>query len=228
MTMQLCGIAPKQSRASLLNFTNKFFPGAIDFLYVPRAADGTGNAGHAFLNFRSLPHLQHFIAFSPGYNRRVGTIVVANVLELDQALNDFRKSVQDGTNTTDSNWHPVLIDFQGSHRALPNGKGLSANAPTFNSVAVSVDQNRAALKTQVEFYFSEDNLIKDVFLRSRMDKDGWASIELIASFPQVKKFLPSVQDILDLLVTSESVEVDEKGSRMRAKDEKLRNMQIVK
>lgn len=44
--------------------------------------------------------------------------------------------------------------------------------------------------------YSEDNLVKDDFLRSKMDDQGWVSISLIASFPRVSKFLLHIVIIL--------------------------------
>ncbi|PWA96796.1 RNA-binding protein Lupus La [Artemisia annua] len=35
---------------------------------------------------------------------------------------------------------------------------------------------------QIEYYFSDDNLVKDNFLRSHMDEEGWVPVTLIAGF----------------------------------------------
>lgn len=72
---------------------------------------------------------------------------------------------------------------------------------------------------QIEYYFSDANLVKDDFLRSKMDEEGWVPIELIADLPGVKKFIDSVQVtdavqlILYFLSSSTLVEVQDKKLR---------------
>jgi la-related protein 1 len=47
------------------------------------------------------------------------------------------------------------------------------------------DPLRAELLKQIEYYFSDDNLCKDIFLRRHMDDQGWVPLPLIAGFNQV-------------------------------------------
>lgn len=75
---------------------------------------------------------------------------------------------------------------------------------------------RTLLLNQIDYYFSEDNLVKDDFLRSNMDDQGWVSISLIASFPRVSKLTSDVQLILDTLGASTVVEVQ--GDKIRRRD----------
>merc|ERR1712113_1171691 len=106
--------------------------GALDFLYVPQAAGSSRNAGHAFLNFRSLHHLNQFNTLA--YYEGLGTLVNADVPQLEQHLQEFRESINAGINNTDQAWHPMLIDTQGNPRSIPDGKELNADAPPFVSV----------------------------------------------------------------------------------------------
>ncbi|KAK8050404.1 hypothetical protein PG994_012134 [Apiospora phragmitis] len=46
--------------------------------------------------------------------------------------------------------------------------------------------------TQVEYYFSVENLCKDIFLRQRMDSQGYVKLDLIREFKRIKQ---STQDI---------------------------------
>ena len=39
---------------------------------------------------------------------------------------------------------------------------------------------------QVNYYFSEENLLKDEFLRAQMDGEGWVPIPLLASFARLR------------------------------------------
>lgn len=72
-----------------------------------------------------------------------------------------------------------------------------------------------AIIKQIDYYFSDANLVKDEFLRYKMDEHGWVPIELIANFPKVKKLTEDIELILNLLGNSSNVEVQGKKLRRR-------------
>eukprot|EP00928_Gymnodinium_smaydae_P079873 TRINITY_DN63704_c0_g1_i1.p1 TRINITY_DN63704_c0_g1~~TRINITY_DN63704_c0_g1_i1.p1 ORF type:complete len:712 (+),score=146.15 TRINITY_DN63704_c0_g1_i1:61-2196(+) len=84
------------------------------------------------------------------------------------------------------------------------------------------EESRKLLRKQIEFYFSNDNLCKDLYLRSHMTTDGWTPIELVAQFPQVRKFKAAEKDIADVMADSQILDVNSEKSQMRLKDEELR------
>ncbi|KAF2306274.1 hypothetical protein GH714_016179 [Hevea brasiliensis] len=47
-------------------------------------------------------------------------------------------------------------------------------------------QLHSKIVNQIDYYFSNDNLIKDTFLRQNMDDQGWVSIKLIAGFNKLE------------------------------------------
>ncbi|XP_042469959.1 uncharacterized HTH La-type RNA-binding protein C1527.03-like isoform X1 [Zingiber officinale] len=49
------------------------------------------------------------------------------------------------------------------------------------------------------YLFSVDNLCKDIFLRGKMDDQGWAPVSLIATFNMVKRVTTSTAVILNAL-----------------------------
>ncbi|XP_051114671.1 la-related protein 1C isoform X2 [Andrographis paniculata] len=50
------------------------------------------------------------------------------------------------------------------------------------------DPNLATkIVNQIDYYFSNENLVKDTFLRQNMDNEGWVSINLIAGFKKGDK-----------------------------------------
>jgi len=49
-----------------------------------------------------------------------------------------------------------------------------------------------------EYYFSEENLQRDFFLRRKMDKDGWIPASLIASFHRVQQVTHDVNFIVEV------------------------------
>jgi hypothetical protein len=79
----------------------------------------------------------------------------------------------------------------------------------------------AEILKQVEFYFSDANLPRDKFLwtltQSDPKKEGWVSIQQIASFARMQRFGPQ-EAIVDALRTSkELLEVSEDGTCVRRK-----------
>ncbi|VDP89444.1 unnamed protein product [Echinostoma caproni] len=50
---------------------------------------------------------------------------------------------------------------------------------------------------QVEFYFSADNLARDVYLRQQMDQDGWVAVSVIAKFNRVATLSSDLNEILE-------------------------------
>jgi hypothetical protein len=65
--------------------------------------------------------------------------------------------------------------IQMSHEASTNQRTSSAAKPL-------------SLQSQIEFYFSDENLANDTYLRSKMDAIGCCSVELIAGFKRVVDF----------------------------------------
>ncbi|KAJ4898875.1 La-related protein 1C [Raphanus sativus] len=69
------------------------------------------------------------------------------------------------------------------------------------------------LQKQIHYYFSEENLIKDMYLRRQMDDQGFVPLPVIAVFNKVAELTDSVQQIADALQGSPVVEVQ--GDRIR-------------
>lgn len=85
------------------------------------------------------------------------------------------------------------------------------------SYVISPDEIKLALRTQIEYYFSEENLQRDFFLRRKMDKDGFLPISLIASFHRVQALTQDVTLVVDALVNSTTVEMVD-GIKVRTRN----------
>eukprot|EP00933_Yihiella_yeosuensis_P031598 TRINITY_DN25177_c0_g1_i1.p1 TRINITY_DN25177_c0_g1~~TRINITY_DN25177_c0_g1_i1.p1 ORF type:complete len:665 (+),score=165.69 TRINITY_DN25177_c0_g1_i1:62-2056(+) len=62
-------------------------------------------------------------------------------------------------------------------------------------------------RRQIEYYFSLTNLCYDVFLRSRMDEDGWVRLAEILEFPRMQRLGLDVMNVAKSLTGSNTVEV---------------------
>ncbi|CAM2709958.1 unnamed protein product [Rotaria socialis] len=83
---------------------------------------------------------------------------------------------------------------------------------------LSPEQLREKLRKQLEYYFSKENMIHDIYLQSQMDADSYVPISLIANFKLVKHLTHDLQLIIDVLKESPSIEVDAAEKRVRSSD----------
>ncbi|XP_072307626.1 la-related protein 4 isoform X2 [Eucyclogobius newberryi] len=74
---------------------------------------------------------------------------------------------------------------------------------------------RESLKKQLEFYFSRENLSKDLYLISQMDSDQFVPIWTVACMEDIKSLTSDLELIVDVLKTSPLVQVDESGEKVR-------------
>lgn len=80
----------------------------------------------------------------------------------------------------------------------------------------------AIVAKQIEYYFSPDNLCKDIYLRKHMDIQGWVPVSLIKEFNRVKQWTSTIgfnhgQFILDSVRASTIVEVQ--GDKIRKRND---------
>ncbi|XP_044506767.1 la-related protein 1C-like [Mangifera indica] len=78
----------------------------------------------------------------------------------------------------------------------------------------------SSIVKQIDYYFSNENLIRDTYLRQNMDDQGWVPITLIAGFRKVSLLTNSIQLILDALRSSTVVEVQ--GDKIRKRNDWMR------
>ncbi|KAJ7550692.1 hypothetical protein O6H91_07G112700 [Diphasiastrum complanatum] len=99
------------------------------------------------------------------------------------------------------------------------GIGCYANSGT--SVLALPGSQHTSIATmlvkQIEYYFSIENLCRDIFLRSKMDDQGFIPVSVIASFNRVKMLTTNEKLILDALCNSDIVEVQ--GDKLRKRND---------
>ncbi|XP_071706097.1 la-related protein 1A [Rutidosis leptorrhynchoides] len=76
---------------------------------------------------------------------------------------------------------------------------------------------RANVRSQIEYYFSDQNLASDQYLISLMDVHGWVPISTIADFKRVKRMSTDIPFIVDTLQSSSTLEVQ--GDKVRRREE---------
>nr|XP_005989902.1 PREDICTED: la-related protein 6-like [Latimeria chalumnae] len=75
------------------------------------------------------------------------------------------------------------------------------------------------INSQIEFYLSDENLAEDAFLLKHVqrNKKGYVSIKLLTSFKRVKNLTRDWKVVLQALRSSELLEVNEEGTKVRRK-----------
>ena len=64
-----------------------------------------------------------------------------------------------------------------------------------------------AIRRQVEYYLSDDNLATDMWLRSQMGSEGWIDLELLATFNRVRSLTTDLGEIFASLQMSHELEL---------------------
>lgn len=75
-----------------------------------------------------------------------------------------------------------------------------------------------AVRKQIDYYFSVENLCKDIFLRSKMDDNGWIPLAVVANFNRVRILTLDWTLIVDAIADSPIVEVSSDSTMLRARE----------
>jgi la-related protein 1 len=78
-------------------------------------------------------------------------------------------------------------------------------------------QVQTALRAQVEHYFSTENLVRDVYLRRRMDVEGYIPCEMLFGFPRVRQMCYSIEFMLEAVKDSQVLDVDLENEKVRVR-----------
>ncbi|XP_067214590.1 la-related protein 6 isoform X3 [Linepithema humile] len=100
---------------------------------------------------------------------------------------------------------------------------VSLETPAVEKVTDTItlnDELADKICTQVEFYFSDKNIIKDAFLLKHVkrNKEGYVSLKLISSFKRVKHFSRDWRVIREALTRSKKLEINPQGTKLRRID----------
>ncbi|KAL3866947.1 hypothetical protein ACJMK2_044193 [Sinanodonta woodiana] len=166
----------------------------------------------ATASLENVPEIREVVFTDPcnGTNNsleNVNTIsTVAPVLRLEEIKDsEFSSGV------------PSEDDVHSQHDASDEPDKGQSEKPEF---VAPDDELRDKIIKQVEFYFSDANILKDAFLLKhvRRNKSGYVSIKLITSFKKVKSLTKDYRVVTYSLRQSDKLEVNEEGKKVRRKD----------
>jgi len=95
------------------------------------------------------------------------------------------------------------------------GYNPSSRQPYHPKAPTDPESLRDALVKQIEYYFSVENLCKDIWLRIQMDEQGWLPLSLIANFNRVKALTTDFKYIIESLKNSTLVEIQDAKVRRK-------------
>ncbi|KAF9964804.1 La ribonucleoprotein domain member 1 [Mortierella alpina] len=108
----------------------------------------------------------------------------------------------------------------GRGRGKSNGSRLNHRASLGNAgqffqqgALGDTDALKAFILQQMEYYFSVENLCKDVYMRNQMDSEGYVPLSLVANFNRVKHLTTDHALIKETL--KKSKEIETKGDKIR-------------
>lgn len=157
-----------------------------------RGAHGNGRGGH---NGGQAPYGQPFM--TNGHNPRSSTYSPPNFTPSGHPSSGYGGSGRGGRRPVSmSNGYkgpsngapkmhvqPPMASEYGQFP--PYGHAPYSPYAGFNPEYLSL--MHATLKSQIEYYFSKENLPKDLFLKSKMDAQGFVPIDVIGNFPRIRQ-----------------------------------------
>jgi len=94
---------------------------------------------------------------------------------------------------------------------LSEGQSNTANPEASNT--------RKLLMTQLEYYFSDENLQRDKFLQTEAEKDetgqGYISLDVLSTFQRVKRFSNNIEDIRAAIRESTIIQLNKGGDKVK-------------
>jgi La domain len=95
--------------------------------------------------------------------------------------------------------HQPLSRLAMPHRLCTSAGSRLTRMPLYArpSMGMASSADPAAVRKQVEYYFSDENLRHDAFLQTQIsaNKDGWLPLEIILSFNKMKSLQVSPADV---------------------------------
>ena len=109
--------------------------------------------------------------------------------ELTIEINPFAENGQSDEQLTNKSEQPLklnVLEQLNRHNDIGSGNESSDNVE-LGELVLPNDEMKVKIAKQVEFYFSDANILKDTFLLKhvRRNKEGYVSLKLIASFRKV-------------------------------------------
>ncbi|XP_018407194.1 PREDICTED: la-related protein 6 [Cyphomyrmex costatus] len=160
---------------------------------------------------------------SLSFDRRGSKSDEADLSDYDSEIRLAKKSDTDqdsGADSVDDVTSKELTE-QRQVNVIPSESSIESTELTFNRTTNDFvtpnDELADKICAQVEYYFSDDNIIKDAFLLKHVkrNKEGYVSLKLISSFKKVKHLSRDWRVVGAALTRSKRLELNSQGTKLR-------------
>lgn len=160
---------------------------------------------------------------SLSFDRRGSKSDEADLSDYDSEVRIVKKSDTDqdsGADSLDDVTSKELTE-QKQVNVIPLESPIESTESTFkrttNDFVIPNDELADKICAQVEYYFSDDNIIKDAFLLKHVkrNKEGYVSLKLISSFKKVKHLSRDWRVVGAALTRSKKLELNSQGTKLR-------------
>ena len=139
----------------------------------------------------------------------------------------IRYSRGDSGDSDDAGYVTPVSDSANGIESSPGGSSDTAESDTtferntgsgLKSPQVS-EELKQKVKTQIEYYFSDENLLKDSFLLKHINrnKQGYVSLKLVASLRKIKSLTKDWEVVLGAVMCSDLLEINAEKTKIRRK-----------
>ncbi|VVC29459.1 Winged helix-turn-helix DNA-binding domain,La-type HTH domain,Lupus La protein,RNA recognition motif [Cinara cedri] len=138
---------------------------------------------------------------------------------MSSANNSSGSGTDDGGVQRSGTAKMAISNTDSSDSAYEGGQGKSSDEST--PFVQPDEETTKRILDQVEFYFSDANIVKDAFLLKhvRRNKEGYVSLKLISSFKRVKHLAKDWRAVAFAISKSEKLELNESGTKLRRKEQ---------
>lgn len=148
-------------------------------------------------------------------------------VESDHVINDSKESkdLEEEEEANEVGEKKEKNESQANKETLSNAIEKTILPDSYNSVEQNDfippnDELADRICSQVEFYFSDENIVKDAFLLKHVkrNKEGYVSLKLISSFKRVKHLSRDWRVVGAALARSEKLQINSQGTKLRRVD----------
>jgi len=131
-----------------------------------------------------------------------------------------------GDSDSDAGYVTPVSDSANGIESSPGGSSDTAESDTtfecnsggLESPQVS-EELKQRVKAQIEYYFSDENLLKDSFLLKHINrnKQGYVSLKLVASLRKIKSLTKDWEVVLGAVMCSDFLDINPEKTKLRRK-----------
>lgn len=139
---------------------------------------------------------------------------------MSSANNSSGSGTDDGDRHHGASAAGAITNTDSSDSAYEGGGGQAKSGDESTPFVAPDEETTKRILDQVEFYFSDANIVKDAFLLKhvRRNKEGYVSLKLISSFKRVKHLAKDWRAVAFAISKSDKLEVNESGTKLRRKE----------